>query len=452
MGTCSPTWRDFVAEAEGAVRSVGLDPKPTIFEEVSQKEINRIVAQGVPWAPPHWTRGRDALISNGEYERGEGQIYEVVYDMGDHAIAYISTGSSQAQRTLTVPHVYGHSHVFAHNIFQARVGDLWSKYRQAYQRYMIYEEKYSYEAIEEWIDLAQSLAYNVSPDPPPAFDEPSSAGYYDPYAFSQSPVEYQPPRERSQKERARSAIRSLGIGEHDILRWIIERAPLEDWQRDILSIERDIALYWKLRARTKILHEGFATWTHIQALRRMSLPPSWVHEIAATHANVSAVRATNPYWFGLQAVSYLAETLGPQGMIERVSRLSDHSLIYSLLDEHGWYHRLYEESDGGYLLWEDKIDYESFTNQMRRFLSERLLPHLVGQSFHVYVGHPDELVNLGIIPDYKYAMVAAFSGNSHVELLITSEVPLDTAYAVRVVRLISDITGLTVRVYHPTDD
>jgi len=445
------TWRDFVPEAERVVRSMGLDPKPTLFEEVTPREINRIVAQHVPWAPPHWSRGRDAMIYNGEYERGESQVYEVVYDMGDHAIAYISTGGSQAERTLTVPHVYGHSHVFAHNIFQSRVGDLWTRYRQAFQRYAVYEEAHGYEALEEWIDLAQALAPNVSPDPPLAFGDHTSPGYYEVHDFRSQPVDYQFPRERSYAERTHRALRSLGIGEHDILRWLIEHAPLEDWQRDVLAIERDIALYWKLRARTKILHEGFATWTHIHALRQMSLPPSWVMEIASAHARVSAVRASNPYWFGLQAIFYLAETLGPRGMIQRIANLSDHSLVHSLLDEPGWYHRLYEESDGGYLLWQDKIGYESFVAQMRRFLSERLLPGLVGESFRVYVGHPGELTPLGIVPDADYVMICVFSGAAHVELCLTSEVPLDTSYATRVAQMISNITGLTVRVYHPGD-
>lgn len=46
--------------------------------------------------------------------------------------------------------------------------------------------------------------------------------------------------------------------EKDILLFLIEHAPLKNWQRDILSIVRDEAYYFYPQAQTKILNEGWA--------------------------------------------------------------------------------------------------------------------------------------------------------------------------------------------------
>lgn len=49
--------------------------------------------------------------------------------------------------------------------------------------------------------------------------------------------------------------------EKDVLLFLIENAPLKNWQRDVLSIIRDEAYYFMPQAQTKIMNEGWACLT-----------------------------------------------------------------------------------------------------------------------------------------------------------------------------------------------
>src|SRR5262245_24895850 len=46
--------------------------------------------------------------------------------------------------------------------------------------------------------------------------------------------------------------------QRDILAFLIEHAPIENWQRDVLEIVRDEAYYFAPQAMTKVLNEGWA--------------------------------------------------------------------------------------------------------------------------------------------------------------------------------------------------
>ena len=47
-----------------------------------------------------------------------------------------------------------------------------------------------------------------------------------------------------------------------MLLFLLEHAPLERWQRDVLAIVRDEAYYFAPQAQTKIMNEGWATYWH----------------------------------------------------------------------------------------------------------------------------------------------------------------------------------------------
>ena len=47
--------------------------------------------------------------------------------------------------------------------------------------------------------------------------------------------------------------------ERDVLLFLLEHAPLEHWQRDVLAIIRDEAYYFAPQGQTKIMNEGWAS-------------------------------------------------------------------------------------------------------------------------------------------------------------------------------------------------
>ena len=59
--------------------------------------------------------------------------------------------------------------------------------------------------------------------------------------------------------------------QRDVLLFLLEHAPLRDWQRDILSIIREEAYYFAPQGQTKIMNEGWASYWHSQDHDRSAL-------------------------------------------------------------------------------------------------------------------------------------------------------------------------------------
>ncbi len=443
------SWKDYVLPALELVKELGLNPKHTIFEEVSQQDLNRVAAQGVPWTLPHWSRGREYLQLDAQWKYGYSIIYEVVFDMGDHAVAYISQNQIQSIVTLTVPHVYGHSHVYQENVHQSHSGDLWSKYREAYRRYLEYEKDLGYETLEPWIELSQALAPLVS-RLTPSYPDDVSPGYYDPYQVDDTPQYYKNPEERKVIAKKLSVAKSRGYGDSDILRWIITHLPLESWQQDILYIERELALYWEDRTRTKIVHEGFATWTHKSILPKLKLPAEWYLELARAHASVTTSRITNPYWLGWQTMEYIYTQYGLEKLLEVTKNSSDQALLYAYSKDPDWYAFIYEALSGGkiYEVSSDEpsyiYDYHQFYDDFSYSLREEIIPSLYRTKLKIEIGkHPqvEETPN-------RFKLMESKAEHSIGYITLTALDPLDLTYAKRVLELMSKVLQVDVMLYH----
>jgi stage V sporulation protein R len=88
----------------------------------------------------------------------------------------------------------------------------------------------------------------------------------------------------------------------DILEFLIEYAPLDTWQRDLLSIVREESYYFAPQALTKIMNEGWATYWHAKIMTEKGLEASEVVDFADHHASVMGMRpgAINPYKLGVE--------------------------------------------------------------------------------------------------------------------------------------------------------
>ena len=71
-------------------------------------------------------------------------------------------------------------------------------------------------------------------------------------------------RAELKKPRAQREARFPERPEKDVLLFLIEHAPLKNWQRDILSIVRDEAYYFYPQAQTKIIERRLGDLTGIQ--------------------------------------------------------------------------------------------------------------------------------------------------------------------------------------------
>ena len=78
----------------------------------------------------------------------------------------------------------------------------------------------------------------------------------------------------------------------DVLLFLIEHAPLKNWQRDVLSIVREEAYYFLPQAQTKIMNEGWATYWHSRIMTEKVLKDEEVIDYADHH---SGTLAGSPY-------------------------------------------------------------------------------------------------------------------------------------------------------------
>ena len=88
----------------------------------------------------------------------------------------------------------------------------------------------------------------------------------------------------------------------DIMHYLLENAPLEEWEADILGILRDEAYYYLPQRLTKIMNEGWASYWHSHIMTTRALKASEIIDYADHHAGVMAMskQNINPYKIGIE--------------------------------------------------------------------------------------------------------------------------------------------------------
>jgi stage V sporulation protein R len=183
-------------------------------------------------------------------------------------------------------------------------------------------DRHGLERVERFLDLAISLDNLIDPyaiyrarvkadgEGATADDEDSAPpgapvaripgkSYLDPFLNPESEIARQ--REAWEKERER-ARRFPERPEADVLHFLLEHAPLETWQREVLEMVRAEAFYFVPQRMTKIMNEGWATFVHTKILTERALRDEEVVDYADHHSGTVAMgpHAINPYKIGLE--------------------------------------------------------------------------------------------------------------------------------------------------------
>jgi stage V sporulation protein R len=215
------------------------------------------------------------------YSYGLQKIYEMVINT-DPCYAYLLNTNDIGDQKLVIAHVYGHCDFFKNNAWFAptnrRMLDQMANHAARINQYI---DRHGHEAVEEFIDACLSLEDLIDPHLPHVkrHDDPSpvksslepksksedddqnggrfpSKGYME--QFINPPEVLQKQAEEKEKvQQKREAARSFPARpERDVLLFLLEHAPLNPWQHDILSIIRDEAYYFAPQGQTKIMNEG----------------------------------------------------------------------------------------------------------------------------------------------------------------------------------------------------
>lgn len=299
-------------EIEGYARGYGLDFFNTIFEVLEFEELNQVAAYGgFPTRYPHWSFGMEYDQFSKGYEYGLSKIYEMVIN-NDPCYAYLLKSNPIVDQKLVMAHVYGHGDFFKNNYWFSKTDrkmiDTIANHATRVRRYI---DDYGNDKVEEFLDVCLSIENLI--DPHASFtkrkisdevlnDEVKklkSNDYMD--AFINPPA-YLEEQKRAVEEERRKKQRVPEEPMRDVLLFLIEHAPLEHWQRDILTIIRKEALYFSPQAQTKIMNEGWASYWHSTMMTRNILSASEIIDYADHHSGTLASSAgqINPYKIGIE--------------------------------------------------------------------------------------------------------------------------------------------------------
>jgi stage V sporulation protein R len=97
--------------------------------------------------------------------------------------------------------------------------------------------------------------------------------------------------------------------ERDVLGFLVRHAPLDRWERDVLTVIRAEAYYFWPQMQTKIMNEGWATYWHSRMMTEKICDASEIIEYADRCAGVlsTAGGRLNPYKLGVELYRHIEE-------------------------------------------------------------------------------------------------------------------------------------------------
>ena len=93
------------------------------------------------------------------------------------------------------------------------------------------------------------------------------------------------------------------------MHFLLENAPLEGWEADLLSLIREEAYYFAPQGMTKIMNEGWASYWHSKIMTEHALKASEIIDYAESYAGVMATApgSFNPYKIGIELFRNIEE-------------------------------------------------------------------------------------------------------------------------------------------------
>ena len=112
-----------------------------------------------------------------------------------------------------------------------------------------------------------------------------------------------------------------------MLLFLLEHAPLKEWQHDVLSIIRDEAYYFAPQGQTKIMNEGWASYWHSTIMTRHGLTDADVIDYADHHSGTMATspQRLNPYKLGIELFRDIEERWNKGQFGPEYDACDDHS-------------------------------------------------------------------------------------------------------------------------------
>jgi len=307
-------------EIAGYAREFGLDFFDVYFEALKFKAMNEVAAYGgFPTRYPHWRFGMQHDYLSKGYAYGLQKIYELVIN-NNPCYAYLLRSNSRVDQKLVMAHVYAHSDFFKNNYWFSKTNrKMMDEMANHGTRMRKYIERQGQTQVEEFVDCCLSQENLIDPHAPfimrkdarISHDEENgeeSGGEMKLKSKHYMESFINPPeilRKQREEMQARATERKESFPaelEKDILLFLQEYAPLETWQRNILSMIREESYYFAPQAQTKIMNEGWAAYWHSRIMTEKALDDSEIIDFADHHSGTlsTAPGQINPYKLGIE--------------------------------------------------------------------------------------------------------------------------------------------------------
>jgi stage V sporulation protein R len=317
---------DVQREVEGYARGFGLDFWETSFEILDYKRMQEVAAfGGFPVRYPHWRFGMDFDHLTKSHIYGLSKIYEMVIN-NNPAYAYLLEGNSIVDQKMVIAHVLGHVDFFKNNYYFSKTNrkmiDGMANHATRVRRHI---ERLGLEKVETFVDSCLCIENLIDPMSPfivrrtPERTEEQKAAeatkevprlrskdYMEGFINPPSYIETQKKKMERERDKPRRNPREP---ERDVLLFLLQNAPLDTWERDILEIVREEAYYFAPQRQTKVINEGWAAYWHSKIMTEKALKASEVIDYADHNAGVLATAPGqwNPYKVGITLLRHIEE-------------------------------------------------------------------------------------------------------------------------------------------------
>ena len=301
----------------------GLDMFPTIFELIDYNQLAEIAAYGgFPTRYPHWRFGMEFERISKSYTYGLSVIYEMVIN-NNPCYAYLLRANSMVFQKTVIAHVYGHCDFFKNNYWFSQTNrkmlDQMANHATIVKRLI---EDVGHDEVESFVDRCLSLENLIDIYSPfsreekdVAYDEVEerrkvlpklpAKKYMDSYV---NPAQFLDAQREKMHDEAEKMKKFPNSPQKDVLKFLLEYAPLQGWEKQILQIVRDESYYFAPQGQTKILNEGWATYWHSLMMTKLApLKNSEIVDYCDHFAGVVAQQPgdINPYKLGVELLRHV---------------------------------------------------------------------------------------------------------------------------------------------------
>lgn len=305
-----------------ALDELKLRVYPNQLEVISSEQmLDAYASSGLPILYKHWSYGKHFSAEERNYKKGyTGLAYEIVIN-SNPCINYLMEENTITTQTTVIAHAaFGHNHFFRNNY-------LFRQWTDASHiiNYLIFaknyindcEEKYGVEVVEKIVDSCHAIAkHGIS-----RYKRPVKLNIYEETEKKEEREEYLRkvyndlwrtiPKTKKQEKKKKDV--AFSDPEENVLYFIEKNSPiLKTWQREIVRIIRKINQYFYPQYQTKVMNEGWATFTHFYTMNRLHekglLTDGAMLEFFHMHSGVlyqanfdnKGYSGFNPYYLGFE--------------------------------------------------------------------------------------------------------------------------------------------------------